>query len=134
MISGIHHINFVVADLDEAANRFEKLLGVPAVTDPLPARGALTARFPLGSAWLVLVQPVDTDSIPAQHLAEKGEGFFLLSLGVADLDDAVAALANRGVPMDAKGPRSGLEDWTVQDVDVEHTLGLQLQLCATGMR
>lgn len=134
MVSGVHHINFIVADLSEAVERFERLLGTTAITDPLPARGVLTARLPLGAAWLVLVQPVDPDGVPGRHLAEHGEGFFLLSLAVADLESAVAELGERGVAMDSKGPRRGLEDWTVQDIDIGETLGLQIQLCATGVR
>lgn len=134
MISGVHHINFIVADLSGAVERFERLLGTPPVIDPLPGRGVLTARFPLGTAWLVLVQPVDSDGVVARHLAEHGEGFFLLSLAVADLDAAVEELRGRGVAMAAEGSRRGLEDWTVHDVDVDHTLGLQIQLCADSVR
>ena len=52
-ISGIHHINFLVRDLDEAEPRYRELLGLePALRGELPGRGVITARFRLGESWL----------------------------------------------------------------------------------
>ena len=99
--SSIHHINFVVRDLERACARFEELLGVEPfeVVDHAP-RGARIARSRVGESWLVLVSPYDPDSVPGRYLAEHGEGFFLLSLGVDALDN----------------PRAGILDWSVEDV------------------
>lgn len=99
--SSVHHINFVVRDLDEACARFEKSLGLDPfeVIDHAP-RGARVARCRVGESWLVLVAPYDSDSVPGRYLAEHGEGFFLLSLGVDAIDN----------------PRAGILDWQVEDV------------------
>ncbi len=127
-IRGIHHINFLVRDLDQAELRYREMLGLgPALRDPLPGRGVLTARFRLGDAWLVLVQPTGEEGEPARLLREHGEGFMLLSLNVADLDEAAANASAAGVPV---GPeRRGLEGWRVADLDSGETFGAQLQLC-----
>ena len=124
----IHHINFVVSNLVQAVERFERILGMPVASqDALPKRGALTARFKLGRAWLVLVQPVDPDGVPGRHLAEHGEGFFLCSFGVDDLGVSLDRLAEAGIPL--AGPtRRGLDNWHVQDLDPAYSLGEQLQL------
>lgn len=97
----IHHINFVVENLDEAIPRFESTLGLAPfeVIDHAP-RGAHVARSKLGDSWLVLVSPYDPESIPGRHLAEHGEGFFLLSLATSDSHEW----------------RDGILDWQVSDL------------------
>lgn len=100
----IHHINFVVRDLDEACGRFEQLLGLDAFERvDHPSRGSTIARSRVGESWLVLVCPQDPDSVPGRHLSEHGEGFFLLSIGSDALPPDVEA-------------RAGIDDWTVADV------------------
>ncbi len=127
-ISGIHHINFLVHDLDEAEARYRRLLGLgPALRGTLPGRGVETARFRIGDAWLVLVQPTSDEGEPARLLREQGEGFMLLSLSVDDLDTPASALSASGVEL---GPeRSGLDGWRVADLPVGKTFGARLQLC-----
>jgi len=66
----------------------------------------------------VLVQPVG-DGTPMALLREKGEGLFLLSLGVAqDTHDSPTL-----TPM-----RTGLSSWQVADVDPSSLSNGQLQL------
>ena len=109
--SSIHHINFVVHDLDEACSHFEQALGLEPfeIVDHAP-RGAHVARSRVGESWLVLVAPYDAESVPGRYLAEHGEGFFLLSLAVDELDDT----------------RAGILDWRVQDVGEIHGALMQL--------
>ena len=65
MLEGIHHINFLVADLDAAILRYKDLFDIDAMTiESLPQRGVRTARFELSGVWIVLVQPVDEQSEP----------------------------------------------------------------------
>ena len=100
----IHHLNFVVRDLDSACRKFESLLGVgPFEIVEHAARGSHIAYCEIGESRLVLVCPYDPDSVPGRHLAEYGEGFFLLSVGT----DAM--------PADAE-MRNGILDWQVADI------------------
>ena len=85
MITGVHHITLLVRDLEKAVLQWQQQLGIDAVLcDDLPGRGVKTARFKTGDVWLVLVQPV-ADGEPKRVLEERGEGLFLLSLGVESL-------------------------------------------------
>jgi methylmalonyl-CoA/ethylmalonyl-CoA epimerase len=131
MVQGIHHINFVVRDLDAAIPVYEKILGMPVTArDHLESRGIDSARFRVGDAWVVLVQPVRPGTVPARHLEAHGEGFFLMSLDVDSLDEQVDRL---GADAFSGTERPGIEDWRVRDIDVAQTFGAQLQLCTTGM-
>ena len=128
----IHHINFIVRDLDAAVPVWEQVLGQPASSrDHLEGRGVDIARFQLGSAWLVLVQPVRDGTAPARYLAEHGEGFFLISFGVDSLADELSRLGDDWFD----GPiRDGLDDWQVRDLDIHRTFGALVQLTETRRR
>jgi methylmalonyl-CoA/ethylmalonyl-CoA epimerase len=128
MITGMHHINFVVRDLEHAVARYVRLLGVPPPPlEELPARGVRLARFRVGQTWLVLLQPV-ADGAPARHLAAHGEGCFLLSFEVDDLDCALEEAEARGAKSES-APRLGLDGWRVADVDTDPASGIVIQLC-----
>jgi methylmalonyl-CoA/ethylmalonyl-CoA epimerase len=122
----IHHINFIVRDLAAAIPAWERVLGTAVASrDHLSSRGVDIARFRLGSAWLVLVQPVRAGTAPARFLEERGEGFFLLSFGV----DSLEAEAQRLGEDWFDGPaRDGLDDWRVRDLDGARICGALLQL------
>lgn len=99
-VTHIHHVNFLVRDLESAIEDFQNRLNLPAfeILDHAP-RGARIARSRLGESWFVLVSPYDESSAPGRHLKKHGEGFFLLSLGTNDNQDW----------------RAGILDWQVAD-------------------
>lgn len=129
MIRRIHHINFLVRDLEGAIDRYERILGrSPDKRELLEERGVETARFKVGETWIVLVKPLHVESIPGQHLERDGEGFFLISY---EVDDAVAAaetLQRRGIGVLNEVPRAGLEGWRLIDLDPADTFEVVTQL------
>jgi methylmalonyl-CoA/ethylmalonyl-CoA epimerase len=132
MITGVHHLTVLVKDLDEAIRRFKPLFGnTPPIRESLESRGVVTARFPCGSTWFVLVQPV-ADGVPARMLAERGEGIFLLSLS-ADPESwsSLSAAGDDDIPVQSP-PRKGLEGWDVLDLDGDYFCGVPLQITAAG--
>ena len=133
MVTGIHHLNFLVRDLEVAVQRYQQLLGVSEVLyGDLAGREVRTARFRVGDVWWVLVQPTTTGSVAARHLEQHGEGFFLLSLEVASLDAAMAQVTSAGGEFTSAEPRQGLADWQVIDLNAEQFFGAQLQLCESS--
>ncbi len=110
----IHHLNFVVRDLDKACRRFESLLGVgPFETVDHAARGSHIAYCEIGESRLVLVCPYDPDSVPGRYLAKHGEGFFLLSVGTDEMPNGADI-------------REGILDWQVADMGEAYDAVLQL--------
>ena len=123
----IHHINLLVADLAEAIRRWSGLLGnCEPIFEELPTRGVTTARFDIGGTWLVLVAPT-TEGEPMRILRERGEGLFLLSLSVDDLDQAVPEGSIKGCSA-LSPPRVGLAGWRVADLDDQFAPGAVIQL------
>jgi methylmalonyl-CoA/ethylmalonyl-CoA epimerase len=130
MLDSVHHINILVRDLERARTRFAQAMGVEfGPLETLAARGAVASRARIGATWLVLVQPTDPHGVPGQRLAARGEGVFLISFGVADLDAAIASLAARGVACTTSEPRRGLDDWRIIDTVLGDEFGVELQLC-----
>ena len=129
----LHHINFIVRDLDLAVARYQQALGFgDPIRDELPERGVRIARYQLGETWLVLVQPTREDSIPGRHLREHGEGVFLVSLGVDKLDESIESVRAAGVGVLDDEPRRGADGWKIQDIGPEDFFGVHLQLVETS--
>jgi methylmalonyl-CoA/ethylmalonyl-CoA epimerase len=129
VLNCVHHINFIVADIDAAVEAYQSTLGLgPFEYEELPERGVSTARAQVGDVWIVLVSPHDEDSIAGRHLKDHGEGFFLMSFGVDNLDQAVFELAQRGaMPIDSSS-RAGILGWRVADLETENSLGVRFHL------
>jgi methylmalonyl-CoA/ethylmalonyl-CoA epimerase len=132
MARRVHHINFIVRDLEAAIERYEEILDMPVtLRDRLEDRGVETARFRVGDIWIVLVQPTGSEGEPARYLRQNGEGFFLMSLEVESLSDEASRL---GADIFEGDERPGVDDWRVRDLDAGQTFGAQLQLVTTGHR
>lgn len=133
MIKRVHHINFLVRDLDKAISRYQELLGMAiSQRDELPERGVKLARVRLGETWIVLVQPTDSTGIAADHLKRHGEGFFLISYQVEDVVAAARKASMHGAISPDVEPRRGLDDWLVLDLPADELFGVSSQLVQTA--
>ncbi len=129
MLRNVHHISFLVADLDKAVQRYKDLFGIESVeVEELPDRGVVTARFDVNGVWIVLVQPVDDESEPARVLKEQGEGVFLISFGVDDLEGTRAKLVAKGAIDESATVRDGLQNWRVIDLNPQAVFGAPIHL------
>ena len=127
MLKRIHHIDFVVRDLDRAVETYRRLFAVePSPRERLAERGIELVRFRLGATWVILVQPVRRDSPVMDFLERYGEGFFHIAYEVEDVEAAARDLRAKGV---APRPwRRGVEGWKLLDLEMAETLGVMTQL------
>jgi len=129
MLKRIHHIDYVVRDLDRAIEQYRRVLGVdPGPKERLESWGVQFARFKVGETWVILVQPLRDDSRAQAYLDRHGEGFFHIAYEVEGIEAAAATLKQKGVKLLNETPRRGLEGWKLVDIDVEETLGVVTQL------
>jgi methylmalonyl-CoA/ethylmalonyl-CoA epimerase len=128
-LKSVHHINFIVADLDAAVQAYQKILGIgPFEYEELPERRVSTARVLIGEVWIVLVSPQCENSVAGRYLEAHGDGFFLMSFGVDNLDQAMAELAQRGALPAERTAHTGILDWRVADLETEDSLGVRFHL------
>lgn len=132
MLKNIHHINFMVRDLDAAVACYSAAFDAEFLPrERLEERGVDLQRFRAGESWIVLVSPYRDDSAPGRWLAEHGEGLFLVSFAVDSLEAALTRLDSVGHGV-AGAARAGLDDWRVLDLIPEEFGGVPLQLTESG--
>jgi methylmalonyl-CoA/ethylmalonyl-CoA epimerase len=123
MLTHIHHINFVLYDLQEGIEYFNKLFSSTPELANLAERKVKTAKYKIGETFLVLVQPTDSNGVVADVLKQKGEGIFLISFATESIDEALQKLE-----CDYKNKRQGIDGWSISDLSPEEKFGAILQL------
>ena len=93
----IDHLVIAVNDLETAVATYTANFGLEKVREgEVPALGIRNVFLQIGDAQLELVTPLSDDSPVGKFLHAHGEGMYLLSLEVDNLDDAVATLQAQG--------------------------------------
>lgn len=120
----IDHVGIVVKDLDAAVATYTRNFGFsvdPGKGGESPSLGIKNVFMPVGESDLEFIQPLTGEGPVARFAAERGEGTFLLSLEVDDIDAAVEHLR-------ATGARVGDPSNGVAFVSMKSTHGVNLQL------
>jgi len=107
-IEQIDHICVAVRDLEQAVRAWERALGIQvAERYQEGAEKINVARFYFGNVAFELMESTSPDGEVAKFVERKGEGLYLLSLRVDDVDNAVAELKTKGVRLIDQEPRRG---------------------------
>jgi methylmalonyl-CoA epimerase len=120
----IDHVGIVVKDIDAALATYARNFGFAADSrrgGDLPALGIKNAVMPVGGSDLEFIQAISSEGPVAQFASDRGEGAFMLSLEVEDLDAAVEHLRSAGA-------RVGNSNNGVAFVSMKSTHGVNLQL------
>ena len=125
----LHHVAVVVADLDQALDRY-RALGFPAAERfEVPEQQVRVVTFPAGPAGYVeLIQPTDPEGPIARFLGKRGEGMHHVAYRVPNIEQALAALAAAGVRLIDETPRRGVHDWRIAFVHPEACAGVLTEL------
>ena len=102
----IDHLCFVVKNLDQTKKVYEKDFGlVPDYEYVAPSEKVRVARYCIGEVGVEFMESTAPDSEVATFIKEKGEGFFLISYKVDDLDNAMDELRTQSVTLIDSKPR-----------------------------
>src|SRR5918998_4891558 len=97
-ITNLDHVVVAVNDLEAATKTWQENFGLPLErSGENQALGINQAILPIGSAFIELIQPLGEGGPVADHLKNKGEGLYLISLAVDDLDATLAGLREKGI-------------------------------------
>ena len=124
----LHHIAFVVADIDTALAGQRRLGFSESERFLLPEQGVEVATLRAGSAWVELIRPLDPEGAIARFLAKRGEGFHHVAYAVPDLEASLADLQQAGVRLIDVTPRTGAHGWRVAFVHPEACAGVLTEL------
>jgi methylmalonyl-CoA/ethylmalonyl-CoA epimerase len=105
-LKAIDHLCFAVRDLDAARKVYEEDLGLELDGVYVSTSERIrVARYCVGDVALELIEPTSPDSEVAKFLDKRGEGFYLISYRVDDVDAALAELKDKGVSTIDEHPR-----------------------------
>jgi len=122
----IDHIAIAVKDLDTAVDTFTENFGFPiSRKGAVPALNIERAFLDIGDASLELFQPTDDQNPGTKFLNERGEGMYLLSLEVDDLQKAADELAAKGIKVSVQALPDGMK---LGFVSPKNAHGVLLQL------
>ncbi|GAA1000224.1 VOC family protein [Subtercola frigoramans] len=129
--NSVHGINIAVGDLDRWTTKYEQLLGVPSVPvdeNGFAFPGMRGSSFDLNGFSLNLITSADPTTSVGRFLERKGDGFFLLSLRVDDVDAAAEQLREQGVAPLLDTAARGAGHLPVNFVHPKEMAGVQIEL------
>lgn len=131
MFKYLHHVNYVVENLDSMMEYLEKNFGMKPERVEIskgnhPAREAV---YFAGITEIQVVEPLDTTSAAARHLAKHGPGVTHVAWGVKQSEELFQHLMENGNmsrrPAVSVAPR-GYKTINIEPSAVSHGVGFQL--------
>lgn len=104
-IEKIDHISIAVRNLDKARKAYEDILGLELDSTYVSEEEKIrVARYRVGDVWLELMEPTGEGDV-SRFLDKRGEGLFVISYKVPDVDSAMAELKGKGYKLIDDKPR-----------------------------
>ncbi len=131
-VKRIDHVAFCVPDGDVAAARFAELFGLAVVHDEHVASQKVQAKFlavgdgPSGAEVEIIV-PKGNETLQ-RFLEKRGPGLHHMAIEVEGIEDALAYLKSRGVPLVDETPRIGARGHKVAFLHPKATGGVLVEL------
>ncbi len=92
----IHHVGYVVADLDAGVAALAQTFDVTVThREVMEAQGVEAVMCEGAGGAIELIRPLDPEGAIARFMEKRGEGFHHVAMAVPDLDATLAALAGR---------------------------------------
>jgi methylmalonyl-CoA/ethylmalonyl-CoA epimerase len=123
----IDHLGIAVPDLAAAVKAYEALGFRVEATYDVPTEKVRTAFLPIGESHLELLEPTDPTSVIARFL-EKRSGLHHVCVLVEDIEETLAELKARGVPLLDESPRVGAGGCRVAFLHPKAGAGVLLEL------
>ncbi|WP_328939152.1 VOC family protein [Streptomyces tauricus] len=127
----VHGINIAVGDLERWTRHYEQVMGVvstPVAEEGFAFPGMRGSSFNLSGFMLNLITSDDPTTSVGRFLARNGDGFFLLSLAVDDIDIAGRHLRTQGVEPLLETAVRGAGHLPVNFVHPKAMAGVQIEL------
>ncbi|HUV43989.1 MAG TPA: methylmalonyl-CoA epimerase [Dehalococcoidales bacterium] len=129
MIAKINHIGIAVSSIEDALALYADVLGLTVGTiEVVEDQKTRTAIIPVGDSKIELLEATDAESPIARHIERRGEGLHHMAFEVADIDDSLKLLQEKGIRLIDEQPRKGVENSTIAFLHPKATKGVLLEL------
>jgi methylmalonyl-CoA/ethylmalonyl-CoA epimerase len=128
-IKKVDHVAVCVADIDEAAARWERAFGMrPREREVVESQKTEAALLPIGETSVELIAPRGNEAL-ARFLEKRGPAaLHHIAIEVEGIEEALALLASLGVPLIDQSPRRGARGHKVAFVHPKATGGVLVEL------
>ena len=128
-IKRIEHVGVVVRNLEASRNLWENVLGIKLdAVEHTPGRPHKLALYPVGESMVELLAGIEPASKFAKMCDDGKAGINHICFEVEDIDEALAELKAKGVPLIDQVPRIGHAGCRIAYLDPKGTEGCLIEL------
>lgn len=128
-IKRIEHVGIVVRDVDQSRRLWEDCFGIKlGEVEVNPTRPVKLALYPVGESMVELIAGTTPDSRHARMVAEGKGGLNHICFEVEDIDEALAELKAKGIPLLDETPRIGHAGCRIAFIDPKATENCLIEL------
>jgi len=130
MITGLDHIGIAVSNLDEALKVYEGILGLKVEKRRvIEEQKVKTALLLAGDVKIELMEPTDEEGPVARFIKKRGEGMHHIALTVANLEEFLQKIKEKGIALVDEKPRIGVEGYRMAFLHPKSTKSVLIELC-----
>ncbi|WP_151445827.1 VOC family protein [Lacisediminimonas profundi] len=128
-IKRIEHVGVVVKDIEASRRLWEDCLGIPMTGMEVSERNRLKlSLYPIGESMVELITGLTPDSKYTKLIEEGKGGLNHICFEVEDIDEALAELKAKGVPLLDQQARIGHAGCRIAFLDPAGTEGCLIEL------
>lgn len=128
-IKRIEHVGVVVKDIEASRHLWEDCLGIPMTGMEVSERNRLKlSLYPIGESMVELITGLTPDSKYTKLIEEGKGGLNHICFEVEDIDEALAELKAKGIPLLDQQARIGHAGCRIAFLDPAGTEGCLIEL------
>ncbi len=126
----IDHLGIAVNSIDDGKNFWSEVLGLKfESTETVEAQKVITAFFPVGESEVELLESTSEDGPIAKYIKKRGPGFQHVAFRVANLEESLKELKEKGIQLIDQEPRLGAGGAKIAFLHPKATGGILVELC-----
>lgn len=126
----IDHLGIAVNSIDDGKNFWSEILGLEFEgAETVEAQKVTTAFFPVGESEVELLESTSPDGPVAKFIEKKGTGFQHVAFRVANIEEALEELKEKGIQLIDQKPRIGAGGAKIAFLHPKATGGVLVELC-----
>jgi methylmalonyl-CoA epimerase len=129
MFTKVHHVTYVVENVQEMAEYLERNFGLkPERADEMTAQGYKSILYRIGPTIVDFFEPTREDTAMARQLRESGPGVAHVAWGVAGIDQVFQELKRKGNQLRGDGPSVSPFGYKTVSIEPSSSHGIYFQL------